>query len=137
MQVNPSVTIFDQTNFSNGSDYTINVEDDFGCTETVNFDPVICEDQNPCMSVAGSMPSDTIFACAGTTVSEIEEGSILANQIGFYYLHDSPGNSLGTIFRKNSTGEFDDIEIYCQTLYLSYAIGPTRYSYNLGTSNHY
>lgn len=124
VQVNASVNIFDDTVFNNASDYSISIKDDKGCVETTNFDPVICEDQNPCDIVAGSMPLDTIFACAGTTVREVEEGSILDDKIGFYYLHDYPFDSLGTIFAKNSTGEFEDIGNHCQTLYLSYAIGP-------------
>jgi|GEM_PF-1711186 len=124
-QINLSENIEDPQIFSNNSSYTISIKDNIGCTTTNSYGPIICADPNPCSDiVSGIMPRDTIFACASESVTEQEEGSVLGNNIGFYYLHDNSGNALGTIYEKSAVGEFDDFGNYCQMLYISYAIGP-------------
>jgi len=124
-QINASVNISDPTNFSSGSDYTISIKDNIGCTSTSYFEPVFCTEPNVCgNNIAGMMPADTIFACAGSSVTQTAEGSVLDDLIGFYYLHNSSSDTLGTIYNKSATGEFEDRGNYCQRLYISYAIGP-------------
>jgi len=122
-QANPAVDINDLTVFNNNTGYTITIKDDNDCEATTNFEPVVCSD-NQCSSIAGVMPSDTVFACADSSITVKEQGSALGDQIGYYYLHDEPGNTIGYIHAKNPNGEFTDQENHCQMLYVSYGIGP-------------
>jgi len=123
--INPNQNIQDPLLFSNNSSYSISIKDDKGCATTNTFGPVICTNTTPCSNIIeGMMPADTIFSCANSSISATEEGSVLGDLLGFYYLHDSSVDTLGTIYAKSPNGEFDDLTNYCQTFYVSYTIGP-------------
>lgn len=125
--INPSQSVEDNKFFANNSSYTISIKDSYikGCTTNNSFEPVICSNVDPCSSATpGTMSTETKFACAGTKVTETEQGSVLGGLVGYYYLHDNSGSILGTIYDRSPNGEFDDPGTDCETLYISYVIGP-------------
>ncbi len=107
-----------------GSNISFTVVDDNGCEDEVSgmFD---C----PCVIDAGTMANNLLEACLddNETVSATfnNDATVGPNDIGWYYLHDSPGDQLGTIFDDNGTGIFTFVPgmVPGQTYYISYVVG--------------
>jgi len=121
----PGQTYDNMTNFGNNSTYTITVTDIKGCTNSVVKGPVICEDANPCDSSPGTMPADILFGCADAQISSSETGSQLGgNDVDLYVLHDNATSTINNIISSNTTGNFNDPQLSCDMLYISYVLGP-------------
>jgi len=81
-----------------------------------------------CISDAGTMDQTPIEICGeDDLVTALADGNAVleADDIGIYFLHDSPTDNLGTIFQQNTTGEFGFVApmVLGQTYYISYAVG--------------
>ncbi len=97
--------LYTSTPFANGSPYTFDVSDANGCTMTTIKGTYNCN----CTTDAGTMPSDTIKACAGSTISIVANNDQILdpNDITSYVMHDGTGSVLGSqIFAQNATGVF-------------------------------
>ena len=117
-------SFFESEPILTGEDYFFEIVDDLGCSTIVegNFD---C----PCLSDAGSMPSDLIESCILDNDLIIVEwnidGVLDNNDLGTYILHDNQFDELGQIIAVNESGEFEyslDI-IPGQTYYISHVVG--------------
>jgi len=123
------------TEFNHLDSYTIIAEDEQGCTFVYNSNMVVCENENVCENEAGLMSTAQLEACANTEVGITQIGSTLGpNDIGIYYLHDSP-TGLGNIIANSTNGTFIDPDMYCTTLYISYVFGPDVDGNNLPDTN--
>jgi hypothetical protein len=118
---------FTSSPFSSGSSFSFIVTDNNDCSTEIN-DSYDC----PCLIDAGTMSGTLLEACLddGESVVAIfnNDAIIGANDIGRYYLHDNPGNSLGTIFDDNETGVFEFVAgmVPGQTYYISYVVGENQ-----------
>jgi len=121
----PGENIINSNSFANNSSYTIIVTDSKGCEAAVTNGPVFCEDTNPCDNNAGTMPNETLYGCAGATLSATETDSQLSSSdVDMYILHDSSTSVTGNIISSNNTGVFNDPQTSCTMLYISYVFGP-------------
>jgi gliding motility-associated-like protein len=75
-----------------------------------NCNPVTISGSHACICTtdAGTMATPTLRACMGNTVTATHNGdeTLDGNDNLVFVLHSSNGNSLGTIFQINSTGQF-------------------------------
>jgi subtilisin-like proprotein convertase family protein len=107
-----------------GSNFSFTVVDENGCEDEVSgvFD---C----PCIIDAGTMSGELLEACLddGESVTAIfsNDAVLGPNDIGRFYLHDNPGDNLGTILDDNETGIFEFVPgmVPGQTYYISYVVG--------------
>lgn len=110
-----------------GSNFSFTVVDDNGCTDEIS-DSYEC----PCLIDAGTMSGQLLEACLddGESVTAIfnNDATVGSNDIGRYYLHDNPGDQLGTIFDDNTTGVFTFVPgmVPGQTYYISYVVGENQ-----------
>jgi hypothetical protein len=110
--------------FPSGSNFFFTVVDDNGCEDEVSgvFD---C----PCVIDAGTMANNLLEACLddneAVSATFNNDATVGPNDIGWYYLHDNPGDQLGTIFDDNGTGIFAFVPgmVPGQTYYISYVVG--------------
>jgi len=109
---------------SSGTPFTFTVTDANGCTDEIS-DSYDC----PCLIDAGTMSGNLLEACIDdnevVTAIYNNDGTQGPDDIGRYYLHDNPGDQLGTIFDDNTTGVFAFVPgmVPGQTYYISYVVG--------------
>src|SRR6056297_2740778 len=109
---------------SSGSPFSFTVTDANGCTDEIS-DAYDC----PCLIDAGTMSGQLLEACIDdgeSVTATFNNDAILGpNDIGRYYLHDNPGDVLGTILDDNETGVFEFVPgmVPGQTYYISYVVG--------------
>ena len=76
------------------------------CTETCISEKIDC--QSNCSNFAGNMANDSLHLCLfDEAVFSHSDAIYKDNQLLEFILHSSAGNSLGTIFKKTSTPEFE------------------------------
>ncbi|MCF8246789.1 MAG: gliding motility-associated C-terminal domain-containing protein [Saprospiraceae bacterium] len=96
--------VFTSAPIPTGTSYNWVVNDGNDC------DPVTISGSHACVCTtdAGTMASPTLRACVGSTVTATHDDNetLDANDALIFVLHSSNGNSLGTIFQSNSTGQF-------------------------------
>ncbi|MEZ4915330.1 MAG: PKD domain-containing protein [Chitinophagales bacterium] len=104
-------------NFSLYDDYTT-------CSGTYSFETPFCP---TCMYNAGTMESSTQFICAGDLAQAAwTEAPTLEEGLSFVYIiHNGSGETLGTVYAQNTTGEFsiEDVPSYNVMYYISTAVG--------------
>src|SRR6056297_1999133 len=109
---------------SSGSPFSFTVTDANGCTDEIS-DIYDC----PCLIDAGTMSGQLLEACIDdgeSVTATFNNDAILGpNDLGRYYLHDNPGDVLGTILDDNETGVFEFVPgmVPGQTYYISYVVG--------------
>ena len=105
--------------------YDITVTFSNGCSTEFSVGPIDCE----CENDSGTMGSEELSACIsdGGTVQATfnNDATLQSGDVGFYYLHDAPGQFLGQVFDFNGTGEFgfQPDMVAGVTYYISYVIG--------------
>src|SRR6056297_2870753 len=87
---------------SSGSPFSFTVTDANGCTDEIS-DAYDC----PCLIDAGTMSGQLLEACIddneAVSATFNNDATLGPTDIGRYYLHDNPGDQLGTIFDDNTT----------------------------------
>ncbi|HMR88977.1 MAG TPA: gliding motility-associated C-terminal domain-containing protein [Saprospiraceae bacterium] len=105
-----------------GNNYSFVINDSEDCEITLSG-----SQECPCVSDAGFGSNQLIEVCEDQlAVGSVATGTFLDfNDIGFYVLHDNPGNILGSIFSSNVIPEFIYIPTlqYGFTYYISYVVG--------------
>ncbi len=113
--------------FAGGTSYQITATDNLGCNATFSSnEPINCLGNLPfCGNTQGVMQAaDNPKACSQSTITAIQYGAYLqSGYTGQYYLHTNAGTTLGNVISSNNTGTFNDPNMPCTTLYISYVFG--------------
>ncbi|MBK9016440.1 MAG: hypothetical protein IPM82_21525 [Saprospiraceae bacterium] len=88
----------------NGANYSWVVNDTNNCNPVTLSGSFSCQ----CTTDAGTMSSNTLSACVGSTVTAThnDDEVLDGNDSLIFVLHSSNGNSLGTVYGSNATGQF-------------------------------
>ena len=114
---------FESIVYQNGENFNIQVEDEFGCLSEIESEMINCA----CVpSFPGTMiTTDTITTCDNLSIDVLglfaNDSIIQSDDLFEFVLHDSPGNSLGTIYDASSLPVFlyNSSLVYGQVYYVS------------------
>jgi large repetitive protein len=110
-----------------GTAYFFVITDNSGCKSDTVRGTKLC----PCYTSAGTLKSDSLIVCFGTTgkVTPLGDAKFDSNDEADYLLHDGTSTRIGSILLRNKTGVFGFIPsvlTYNRTYYITLVAGDQR-----------